>query len=71
MTMMNFKIVYVKNVGCDSIRLLQSLMELKKPVSLNKDTFTLKNITQQEYNYLLALKEKIKFENKDIIISHE
>ncbi len=69
--MMNFKIVYVKNVGCDSIRLLQSLMELKKPVSLNKDTFTLKNITQQEYNYLLALKEKIKFENKDIIISHE
>jgi hypothetical protein len=68
---MNFKIVYVKNVGCDSIRLLQSLMELKKPVSLNKDTFTLKNITQQEYNYLLALKEKIKFENKDIIISHE
>ena len=69
--MMNFKIVYIKNVGCDSVRLLQHLMELKKPVSLNKDTFILKNITQQEYNYLLALKEKIRFEKKDIIITYE
>jgi hypothetical protein len=71
MTMTNIKIVYVKNVGCDSIKLLQHLMELKKQVSLNKDTFILKNITQQDYNYLLALKEKIKFEKKDIIISYE
>jgi len=71
MTMTNIKIVYVKNVGCDSVRLLQHLMELKKPVSLNKDTFILKNITQQEYNYLIALKEKIRFEKKDIIITYE
>ncbi len=68
---MNIKIVYIKNVGCDFVRLLQHLMELKKPISLSKDTFILKNITQQEYSYLLALKEKIKLEKKDIIISHE
>ena len=46
-------------------------MELKKQISLNKDTFILKNITQQDYNYLLTLKEKIKFEKKDIIITYE
>lgn len=47
-------------------------MKFGKPLSLNKDTFTLKNVSQEDFIYLLALKEEVKIQQKkDIIISYE
>lgn len=66
------KIVHVKNVSADSAKLLTSLMKFGKKITLNKDTFTLKDVDNEDYIYLLALKEEIKnSENKSIIISYE
>jgi hypothetical protein len=66
------KIVHIKNVDSDSTKLLKSLMKFGKPLSLNKDTFTLKNVSQEDFIYLLALKEEVKIQQKkDIIISYE
>ena len=64
------KIVYIKNIGADSVKLLTRLMKFNKSVGMSKDTFILKDVSLEDYVYLLALKDEIKSkENKDVIIT--
>lgn len=66
------KKVYIKNVGSDSLILLKSLQKLGKTIGMNKDTFTIKDVTNDEFNLLLELQEHIeKTQNKKILITQE
>lgn len=66
------KKVYIKNVDSDGLLLLQSLQKLGKTIGMNKETFTVKDVTEDEFNQLLELQQTIqKTQNKKIIISKD
>ncbi len=64
------KTIYVKNIDSDALFLLKGLQKLGKTIGMNKDTFTLKDVTEDEYNEILNLQSVIqKTQNKKILIS--
>ena len=64
------KTIYVKNVESDALFLLKGLQKLGKTIGMNKDTFTLKDVTEDEYKQILDLQQLIeKTQNKKILIS--
>tara|TARA_R110000868_G_scaffold181220_8_gene422094 strand:- start:3415 stop:3624 length:210 start_codon:yes stop_codon:yes gene_type:complete len=66
------KKVYIKNVDSDSLILLKSLQKLGKTIGMNKDTFTIKDVSNDEFNLLLEIQQNIeKTQNKKILITQE
>lgn len=66
------KIVYIKNIDADSFFLLKSISAFNKSVSVVKDTFVIKNVSESDYVRLIGIKEEIKSTyNKQIIITSE
>jgi hypothetical protein len=64
------KTIYVKNVESDALFLLKGLQKLGKTIGMNKDTFTLKDVTEDEFKQILDLQQLIeKTQNKKILIS--
>jgi hypothetical protein len=64
------KTIYIKNIDSDSLFLLQSLQKIGKKIGMNKDTFTLKDVSEDEYKEVLELQQIIeKTQNKKILIT--
>ena len=62
------KNVYIKNVDSDGLFLLQSLQKLGKKIGMNKETFMLKDVTEDEYKKILELQVLIERQQKKKII---
>jgi len=66
------KTVYIKNVDSDGLFLLQHLQKLGKKIGMNKETFMLKDVTEDEYKKILELQVLIeKQQSKKIIVSKD
>jgi hypothetical protein len=66
------KNVYIKNVDSDGLFLLQNLQKLGKTIGMNKETFTLKDVSEEDFQKILELQQSIqKTQNKKIIISKD
>jgi hypothetical protein len=66
------KNVYIKNVDSDGLFLLQNLQKLGKTIGMNKETFTLKDVSEEDFQKILELQQTIqKSQNKKIIISKD
>lgn len=66
------KNVYIKNVDSDGLFLLQNLQKLGKTIGMNKETFTLKDVTEEDFEKIVELQQTIqKTQNKKIIISKD
>jgi hypothetical protein len=66
------KIIYIKNIDSDSLFLLQGLQKLGKKIGMNKETFILKDVTEDEYKEIIELQQTIiRTQNKKIIISKD
>lgn len=67
-----YKTVYIKNVDSDGLFLLQNLQKLGKKIGMNKETFMLKDVTEDEYKKILELQVLIeKQQSKKIIVSKD
>ena len=66
------KKVYIKNVDSDGLFLLQNLQKLGKTIGMNKETFTLKDVSEEDFDKIVELQQTIqKTQNKKIIISKD
>ena len=66
------KNVYIKNVDSDGLFLLQNLQKLGKTIGMNKETFTLKDVSEENFDKIVELQHSIqKTQNKKIIISKD
>jgi hypothetical protein len=66
------KKVYIKNVDSDGLFLLLNLQKLGRTIGMNKDTFTLTDVSEEEFKQILQLQETIqKTQNKKILISKD
>ena len=66
------KNVYIKNVDSDGLFLLQNLQKLGKTIGMNKETFTLRDVTEEDFEKIVELQQTIqKTQNKKIIISKD
>jgi hypothetical protein len=66
------KKVYIKNVDSDGLLLLRSLQQFGRTIGMNKETFTLKDVTEEEFHKIIELQQHIqKTQNKKIIISKD
>lgn len=66
------KNVYIKNVDSDGLFLLQNLQKLGKTIGMNKETFTLKDVSEEDFEKIVELQQTIqKTQNKKIIISKD
>jgi hypothetical protein len=67
-----YKTVYIKNVDSDGLFLLQNLQKLGKKIGMNKETFMLKDVSEDEYKKILELQVLIeKQQSKKIIVSKD
>jgi hypothetical protein len=66
------KKVYIKNIDSDALFLLKNLQKLGKTIGMDKETFILTNVAEDEFEEILKLQQTIqKIQNKKIIISKD
>jgi hypothetical protein len=66
------KKVYIKNVDSDGLFLLQSLQKFGKTIGMTKETFTLNDVSEEDFEKIVELQQTIqKTQNKKIIISKD
>jgi hypothetical protein len=66
------KKVYIKNVDSDGLFLLQNLQKFGKTIGMNRDTFTLTDVSEENFDKIVELQHSIqKTQNKKIIISKD
>ena len=66
------KKVYIKNVDSDGLFLLQSLQKFGKTIGMNKETFTLTDVSEEDFEKIVELQQTIqKTQKKQIIISKD
>jgi hypothetical protein len=66
------KKVYIKNVDSDGLFLLQNLQKFGKTIGMNRDTFTLTDVSEEFFQEIVELQQNIqRTQNKKIIISKD